>query len=99
VTLADIKRRMAPGQWYDITNHTIAGESGPAAATVRAKVRWTRAGSFDLIHPLGESKIYWPRASQVSIDERGVIELRCGSDGKAAVRWLTLAPVRADGQS
>jgi hypothetical protein len=35
----------------------------------------------------------------VSIDERGVIELRCGSDGKAAVRWLTLARVRADGQS
>lgn len=90
MTLVQIKRQVKTGQVYDVTNHHIARETGPAAATVRATVRRTMGTGFFLTHPLGDSQVRWPPASLVSMDERGVIELR----GQAGERWLTLALVR-----
>jgi hypothetical protein len=53
------------------------------------------SGSFFLAHPLGESQVHWPLASQVSMDAPGVIELRRGGQGQSGTPWLTFALVRA----
>jgi len=91
MTLVEIKRRVRPGQVYDVTNHHIERTHGPAAATVRATVHHTLTGSFFLTHPLGQSQVRWPAAFRVSMTRRpDVIELR----DEAGERWLTLAFVR-----
>jgi hypothetical protein len=95
MTLADIKRHVRPGQVYDVTNHYITRTGHPAFGTTRRTVTRITASRIYLAYARGgESGIDWPKATQVSMDAKGVIRLRGGGAGQQPGDLLvTLAPV------
>ncbi|MEV1170835.1 hypothetical protein [Nonomuraea sp. NPDC049784] len=96
MTLAEIKRRVQPGQVYDVTNHYITRTDHPAYGTTRRSVTRVTNYRFYMAEAAGgrESPIEWPKAAQVSIDADGVIRL-CGGgvSQKPDEPFLTLTPV------
>jgi len=100
MTLAEIKRRVQPGQKYDVTNHYITHADHPGYGTTRRTVTRVTASRFYMAQAAGgrEAPVYWPKAAQVSIDADGVIRLRGGGAGqKPEQPFLTLAPVAERG--
>lgn len=87
-TLVDIKRSVRVGREYLVTSLLDAPFNGSVHATV-TKAFPTR---FFVAHPLGETKIYWPPARYVAVDENGVIELR-GTGVNAGKPFLKLIPL------
>ena len=86
VTLAEIKRRVKPGQQYLVINH-----QRPALSPLRVVVdRKTGDYGFYVKHALGESKVNWPPARHVTRDEDGTLHLRTAVTGTP---YLTLMPV------
>lgn len=99
MTLAEIKRRVRPGQVYDVTNHYITRRDHPGFGTTRRTVTRATTSRFYLAYPAGGSEVPvdWPKAAQVSIDADGVIRLLGGGIGqRPGEPFLTLAPVRGD---
>lgn len=96
MTLAEIKRRVQPGQVYDVTNHFITRTDHPGYGATRRTVTRVTATRFYMAQSSGgrEMPIDWPKAAQVSIDADGVIQLRGGGAGqKPDDPFLTLTPV------
>jgi hypothetical protein len=95
-SLAEIKRRVQPGQVYDVTNHYLTRADHVGYGTTRRTVTRTTASRIYMKLAAGgrEMLIDWPKASQVSIDAEGVIRL-CGGgvSQKPDLPFLTLTPV------
>jgi hypothetical protein len=84
-SLAAIRRSVRPGQLYSVTCHQEPG-LGPVVARVD---RLTGTYGFYLRHALGESKVSWPAARNVSLDANGTLHLR---DRAFNMPFLTLVP-------
>ena len=96
MTLAEIKRRVQPGQVYNVTNHYTTLTDHPSYGTTRRTVTRTTTSRFYMKQDAGkgETPIDWPKAAQVSIDVEGVIRLRGGGvSQKPDDLFLTLTPV------
>jgi hypothetical protein len=89
VSLAAIRRSLAPGQLYDVTNE--AHPSNPFYGTHRRSIVSVNTVGFCLSHPDEPegSHVGWPPASQIDVDGSGVIRLRTEPGGRV---WLTLTP-------
>lgn len=89
MSLAAIRRTIAPGQQYDVTND--AHPSNPFYGTHRRSIVSVNTVGFCLSHPdVPEgSNVDWPSASQIDMDDGGVIRLYVEPGGRP---WLTLAP-------
>ena len=86
MTLTEIKRRLRVGQHYMVINH-----QRPELSPVRAVVdRKSGDYGFYLMHALGEDKVNWPPAREVTRDEDGTLHLRTAVTGTP---YLTLVPV------
>lgn len=90
MTLKEIKRRVRPGQMYAVTNHR--NDPAVSQATVRV-TRLSGSYGFYVEHALGESKINWPPARDVTLDPDGTLRLR-GTGTQSGQPSLTLVPVR-----
>lgn len=93
MTLAEIKRRVRPGQVYRVTNHRLGEWSAPVTARV---ARMAGDYAFYLTHPLGETRVSWPPARFTARDDDGTLHLM-GTGECAGEPWLTLVPVPATG--
>jgi hypothetical protein len=89
MTLTEIKRRLRPGQVYQVTNHRLSAEFSPV--TVRV-ARLTGEYGFYVEHSLGESKVSWPPARHVRRDDDGTLHLM-GTGVQAGRPFLTFVPV------
>lgn len=89
MTLAEIKRRVRPGQAYLVTNHRMEITFGPVMVRVD---RMSGDYGFYVRHALGETKINWPPARHVTRDDDGTLHLR-GTGEDAGKPYLTLVPV------
>jgi hypothetical protein len=87
-TLAAIRRTVAPGQRYELTNHRADPFHGP----VRVIVTQTYDTRFYVEHTLGEARIGWPPARFVRRDEDGTLYL-ARTDGQP---FLTLRRLAGD---
>jgi hypothetical protein len=98
VTLAEIKRRVHPGQVYDVTNHYITKADHLACGTTRRTVTRVTAARFYMAYLAGgdEGPVDWPKSAQVSVDDTGVIRLRGGGARQQPDElFMTLVPVAA----
>lgn len=89
MTLAEIKRRIRPGQMYAVTSHRNEPVFGQVIVRVN---RMTGSYGFYVEHALGESKVTWPPARHVTLDADGSLHLR-GVGDRAGEPFLTLVPV------
>jgi hypothetical protein len=98
MTLAEIKRRVQPGQVYDVTNHFITRTDHPSYGTTRRAVTRVTSKRFYLsARPpgSGESEVDWPPAAQAQMDPDGTIRLYGGGLGQQpGDLFLTLVPVQ-----
>jgi hypothetical protein len=103
MTLAEIKRRVETGQFYDVTNHYITRPGHPSFGTTRRVVVRTTtsriylsmaAADLEPGHAEPAREIDWPKARQVQMDDDGVIRLYGGGAGQdPGDLFLTLVPV------
>jgi hypothetical protein len=91
MTLTEIRRRVRPGQVYEVTNHRLGPEFSPVTAVVD---RMAGDYGFYLRHALGETKVGWPPARFVTRDEDGTLHL-LGTGAYAGLPFLTLVPAPA----
>ena len=103
MTLAEIKRRVQAGQVYDVTNHFITRQDHASFGTTRRVVTgpWPAASTCRWRPPTSKGhaklarEIDWPKASQVQMDDDGVIRLYGGGAGQdPSDLFLTLVPVK-----
>ncbi len=94
--LTAVRETVRPGTVWDVTNYCVP-EGNPLHGTTRRTVTRAAAGRFYLSIPGtggGESRVDWPRASQVDVDADGTIRLHDGTDREPGKVYLTLAPVK-----
>lgn len=102
LTVAALKRRIRPGDTFEVTNHYIERVDHPAFGTTRRTVLAANGSSFTLSitgrHSERGSRITWPHAGQAFVGEDGRILLYGGGRGQdAGALFLTLVPVRQPG--
>lgn len=93
MTLADLKRLLAAGSEWDVTNHYINRPDHPCFGTKRRVIVRNTTGGFWLSHPEmpNGNRIAWPKAAQVR-EENGAV-LIFGHPTPDAL-FLTLTPVK-----
>ncbi len=97
MTAKDIRAEIAPGSVFDVTNHYITREDHPCYGTQQRTILRANTAAFylslDGVEGHDESRVDWPRASQMQRDDDGTIRLYGG--GAAQGRedlFLTLHP-------
>lgn len=98
MTAKAIRAEIAPGAVFDVTNHYITREDHPCHGTQRRTIVRTNTAAFyvslDGVPGHTESRVDWPRASQIERDQDGTIRMYGGGAGqKPGELFLTLAPV------
>ena len=102
ITIAALKRRIRPGDTFDVTNHYIENPDHPAFGTTRRTVLAANGSSFTLsiAGPQSErgSRIDWPHAGQAFEGEDGRLLLYGGGRGQRFdALYLTLVPAPEPG--
>jgi hypothetical protein len=96
VSMEQLKATFAPGAEFNVTNHYITKEDHPYFGTRRAKVLRVTSGGVWMDAPGGgETKVEWPKMSQVYKEDDGSIRFHGGgSNQKADDLFLTFKPVK-----